>query len=90
MSNTSYVYELATTRVIDEETKKPVAICVPRAHGLLLAAAPVFRKGCQLAETILGREDISAEMRVSIVRELLGDLFQNIQREEIRMLPEFA
>ena len=84
----SYVYDIARTRVFDEASNKPVAICVPPAHGILLASAPLFRKGCSIVESILGREDISAEMRISIARDTLAGLFESVQRTEIRMLPE--
>lgn len=87
IENHCYEYEPERTRITEMSSGKAVALCVPPEHGLLLAAAPLFQQACTITQSILHREDLSAEMRVNIAQELLRDFLHDFQREEIRALP---
>lgn len=90
MDRPSYRYDEANTRVVLEDTEEPVAICVPREHGILLASAPLFKVACEKIEEILRMDHLSHEQRVHAGQELLGLLLNSYQREQIRDLPEVA
>lgn len=87
MASLSYQYDPSTYQIVIEETNQPVAANVPPAHGLLLAAAPLFKVGCEKIEEILGLSRLTSKQRCHAARELLGLLLESYQREEIRALP---
>jgi hypothetical protein len=84
---TSYCYDPATYRIVLEGSSQPVARYVMPQHGLLLAAAPIFKVACEKIEVILGLDSMPPEERCVAARDLLGFLLESYQREEIRALP---
>jgi hypothetical protein len=90
MEKPSYQYVPSTNCIVLEGTNEPVAQRVTPAHGLLLAASPLFREGCVQIERMLGNENVSPEERVEVCQDLLSVLLEDYEREQIRMLPEVA